>query len=193
MYAMRSATVAVALCTAAIPAVAQGLAAGERIATELLDVRAPSSAGWQLSAKNPARIALGRAGDAPNETFAAFAIVFRLEPPRDRDHFMDLIRKGVAADTPPSRFRELKADLRHDESRGHPCIRYTALHEDLQAKLRTGATGTLITQTQSLYCVHPDEKGAAYAAGYSHRGDSLHAQFETEADQFIGGSHVRAR
>lgn len=190
---MRMATTAFALCAAAAPAIAQGVAPGEQIATDLLDIRAPSTAGWQLLAKTPTRITLARPGRDPNETFAAFAMVLRLEPPRDRDHFMDLIREGVAADTSPTRFRERKADFQHDESRGYPCIRYTGLHDDLQAKLRSGATGTLTVQSHSIYCLHPAEKGAGFSAGYSHRGEILHAEFETEAIQFIDGSHVRAK
>jgi hypothetical protein len=106
---------------------------------------------------------------------------------------MELIRKGVEADTSPNRFRELNSEFQHEESRGYPCIRYTGLHEDLQAKLQTGATGTLTTQTQTLYCIHPAEKGAAFAVGYSHRGQNLQPDFENEANQFIGSSHVRAR
>ncbi len=190
---MRSALAAFILCTVAAPLSAQALVPGEQLTTDLLSARAPSSSGWQLSSKTPARIALARGGTQPNETFAAYVIVFRIEQPRDRDHFLELIRNGVAADTSPDRFRAVKVDFHHDESRGYPCVLYTAIHDDLQARLRSGATGTLATQTQTLYCLHPQERGTAFAAGYSHRGEALHAEFATEATQFIASAHVRTR
>ena len=187
------ATFAIVLSSAATLAIAQGLKSGEQVTTEFLEVQGPPTSGWQLSGKSPGRIALARPGSHLNETFAAFAIVYRLEQPRDRDHFLELIRKGVVADTFPTRFRQLQAEFQHDQSRGYLCIRYTAVHEDLQARLISGATGTLTTQTHSLYCLLPQEQGAGFAAGYSHRGENLHAEFHTEAIQFITSAQVRAR
>lgn len=172
---------------------AQSLTPGERITTELVAASVPAQPGWQISNKAPARIAIARAGTAPDETFAAFAIVFRIENPRDREHFLDLIRAGVAADTPPVRFREVKADFRHDDSRVSPCVRYSAIHEDTQAKLRTGGTGTLTFQSLTLYCLHPKEQGVAFAFGYSHRGRQLQASFDEDGAQFIASGDIRGQ
>jgi hypothetical protein len=190
---MRTFLTVILFAAAASLSFAQSPRPGERIATELLEVTTPASAGWRLAARSPAHVAMARRGSQPDETFAAFALLFRIEPPRDRDHFMELVRKGAAADTPPERFREHRAEFQHDESRGHVCILYRAVHEDLQARLISGGTGALTLQSLTRYCQHPQEQGVAWAVGYSHRGHQLVNDFDVEAAEFVVAGKALSR
>jgi hypothetical protein len=172
---------------------AQEIRPAERVTTELLDVQAPAAPGWQLTQKSAARITFARAGEHKNDTLGAFAIVFRIPAPRDREHFLELIREGSQADTPPDRFRAIKSEFQQDDARPYPCVRYAAVHEDRQAKLRTGGVGPLILQSITLYCMHPDTPGVAFALGYSHRGQESYPALEAEAADFIAAGTVRSR
>jgi hypothetical protein len=163
----------------------------ERVATELLDVEAPGFAGWRITEKGPARVTFGRLGYGKNGTLIAHAIVFKIEQPRSKEHFVELIRQGAAADSPPSRYRELQSDLHYEDKRGYPCARYTAIYDDLSAKTMSGNVSVLKLQMHSLYCMHPSVRGAAFVAGYSHRGEVLHSGLDTEARQFIERVNVR--
>lgn len=181
------------LLLAASASLAQPIKPGERVTTELLDVRAPAAPGWQLTLKSPARITFARAGEHENDTLGAFAIMFRITAPRDREHFLELIREGSEADTPPDRFRAIKSEFQHDDARPSPCVRHFAVHEDKQAKLRTGGVGPLILQSVTMYCMHPDTPGVAVALGYSHRGQQSYPALEAEAADFIATGTIRSR
>jgi hypothetical protein len=171
----------------------QALSPGERLVSERLELTVPQSPGWRLAALSAAHIAIARAGRAPDDSHAAFAMAFRIEPPRDREHFLELVRRGVAADTPPERFTERQAEFRPDDARGLWCVRHAAVHEDRQARLRSGGTGTLTLQALTLYCLHPREPGVAVAFGYSHRGHEAVADFDAEASTFIAAAGLRER
>lgn len=186
----------IAICTFAVllsVAEAQPIEPRERITTELLEVQAPGLAGWQVTERAPARVIFSRRGFGKNGTLAAMAIVFRFGQPRDKEQFLEMVRAGVEADTPSSRFRSLQSELRYEEDRGYPCARYTAVHEDLTTKTLTDKAQAFKMQTHSLYCMHPHAQGAAFVAGYSHRGEVIHSGLDTEARHFIEGVNVRAR
>jgi hypothetical protein len=166
---------------------AQG-AGPARVRTGLLDVRAPAGNDWRLSVRQPARVAWARAGSGENDSQAAYAQVFRLTPPRDGEHLLSLLRDGAAADAPAERFRPLASTFTRDDSRAAPCVRHAALHEDTQARLRTGGTGPLLMQSLTLYCLHPVERGLAIAIGWSHRGATPLADAEAQAGAFLAGA-----
>ena len=174
-------------------AAAQSVQPREKVLTELLELGAPSLAGWKIDQKTPARVTFSRVGFGPNGTLAAMAIVFRIEPPRSKEHFLEQMRAGVAADTPPDRYREIRSEFRYEEDRDYPCVRYTAVHQDLKAKTVTQTSQVLQMQSHSLYCLYPNQQGAAFVAGYSHRGEKLHSDLDAEAKEFINGVKPRAR
>jgi hypothetical protein len=188
--------IALALVVAAISplmAAAQPVAPKERVATELLELAAPSLVGWKITQKTPARVTFARAGFGPNGTLAAMAIVFSVESPRSKEHFVELMKAGIAADTPPDRYREVRSELQYEEVRGYPCVRYMAVHEDLGAKTVTAASQPLLMQNHSLYCLHPTQRGAAFVAGYSHRGETLYKELDVSAREFLDEVKPRTR
>jgi hypothetical protein len=184
----RAVALLVALGGTGGPSLAQPSPDAERVRTELLDVRAPAGSGWRVSVRQPARVAWARPGTGENDAQAAFASVFRLTPPRDGDHLLSLVRDGTLAETPAERFRPLQSTFMRDDSRGAPCVRHVALHEDTQARLRTGGTGSLVMQSVTLYCLHPVERGLAIAIGWSHRGMLPVADAEAQGEAFLAGA-----
>lgn len=184
----RAAALLVALGVTGGPAHAQTPPDTERVRTELLDVRAPAGSGWRVSVRQPARVAWARPGTGENDSQAAFASVFRLTPPRDGDHLLSLVRDGTAADTPAERFRPLQSTFTRDDTRGVPCVRHVAVHEDTQARLRTGGMGSLVMQSVTLYCLHPVERGLAIAIGWSHRGTLPVADADAQGEAFLAGA-----
>ena len=173
--------------------VAQPVEVRQRISTELLDVVVPDSGAWQVNQQTPSRVSFTKAGVGRNATLVALAVAFGLETPRSQAHFVELIQAGILADTPASRYKEVKSDIQYDESRGYPCARYTALHVDLDAKTITREPEPLQMEMHSLYCLHPTMQGVAFMAGYSYRGTDLQKGLAAEARQFIEGVTVRAR
>jgi hypothetical protein len=172
---------------------AQPVQPGELVETEVLSVRAPGGPGWALSARAPARVTFSRLGEGRNGTLAAMAIAFRIPVPGSRDEFMDLIRRGVAADTPAPRFRAISESFAHEEAAGASCVRYIALHEDLEARTFVAPQRPLQMQSHTRYCLHPKEPGVALAAGYSHRGERAPDTTDPEARAFIDGVSLRRR
>lgn len=190
---MHRPAIALLLWFAASFAWAQAPAPGERLRNEWVEIQVPTTPGWRLVPPSPVLIAMARSGHGPDGSLAAFAQVFRIEQPRDREHFLELVRSGTAADTPPERFTERQVDIRHDDSRGIWCVRHAAVHDDRQARLRSGGIGTLTLQTLTLYCLHPQEPGLAVAIGFSHRGQGQHPEFDTEAEAFIESARLLER
>ena len=187
---------ALALATAAISpqaAVAQPVEPKEKLATELLELAAPNQVGWRINQKTPARVTFSRVGFGPNGTLAAMAIVFSVESPRSKEQFLEQMQARIAADTPSDRYREVRSESQYEEVRGYPCVRYMAVHEDLKSKTVTQASQPLLMQSHSLYCLHPTQRGAAFVAGYSHRGEKLYSELDVSAREFIDGVKPRAR
>jgi hypothetical protein len=181
------------LFLAATFAHAQTPTPGERLRNEWVEISVPASAGWKLAPPSSGRIALARSGREPDDSIVGFALVFPMERPRDREHFLELVRTGAAADTPPERFTERQVDVRHDDSRSTWCVRHASVHDDRQARLRSGGTGTLMLQALMLYCLHPQEPGLAVAIGFSHRGRGLLPDFDSEATAFIESARILKR
>jgi len=121
------------------------------------------------------------------------AIAFGIEPPRSKEHFLEQIRAGIETDTPADRFIKIQSELMYEETRGYPCARYRAISEDRNAKTVSGEMKVLKMQDHSLYCIYPFAQGAAFVAGYSHRGKELHSGFDAEAREFIESVKPRAR
>ena len=186
---------AVSLLAFMVPlgAVAQPIQPLEPVATELLEMRAPALSGWVIRQKTQTRVTFARAGFGPDGTLAAMAIAFAIKPPQSKEHFLAQIQAGIEADTPADRFRKLQFDLAYEETRGYPCARYTAIHEDRNAKTIAGETKALRMQTHSLYCIYPYAQGAAFVAAYSHRGQELYEGLEVAAREFIESVKARAR
>lgn len=190
---MHRLAIALLLSFAASFASAQAPAPGERIRNEWVEIEVAATPGWRPVPPSPGRIALARSGREPSDSFVGFALVFRIEQPRDGEHFLELVRSGTAADTPPERFTERQVDIRHDDSRGVWFVRHASVYDDRQARLRSGTTGTLTLQALTLYCMHPQEPGLAVAVGFSHRGRGLHPDFDSEATAFIESARLLGR
>ncbi|HTR00228.1 MAG TPA: hypothetical protein VMH83_09570 [Candidatus Acidoferrum sp.] len=162
--------------------------------TNLLSLKVPTKPdGWAIEKKTTATITLAHADEEPSSSLVAVASSFKVAPPKDKEDFLEQIRRGIDNETPSTRFRELESSLTYEDDRGYQCARYKALHEDRQAKMADKITGTLKLQSHSLYCLHPYYSGVMFVAGYSYRGLAVRVKFDEEAKAFIDSVQPRNR
>ncbi|HWI41002.1 MAG TPA: hypothetical protein VNX25_05890, partial [Verrucomicrobiae bacterium] len=157
-----------------------------------IDVTSPRSEGWYLVNSSAAGMEFARKGVLPGETFGAQVLMFPLAPARDEKEFVELVRKGFAADIDPERFSVVESDFRFTAERGYPCVkvRYTA--QDRKAQVSPSARGTLLLQAESLYCRHTVRQDTGFSIIYSHRGKEAYPNLATEAAYFFDGVQVPA-
>ncbi len=187
--AMRALFLAIALWAAAIaPCHAQKMkpvASETRFTLPLLELRSPAGEGWMtVDAGEEGRFFM-REGEGRYATVAATVTFFPLEPALDRAGFEALIREEVARQAPRDRFEPMASSLIHDETRGHPCIRYTDLVRDTAAQVGDGRTRSLILDVVALYCRHPHDARSGYALVYSHRGPDRDPALAADAEAFF--------
>jgi hypothetical protein len=168
----------------------QNVPPGKVYAGTILNIAAPNSEGWQLLQSSPAGMAFVRHGNSPGESFAAQVVKF--DPPQTNspEEFEALIVQGARRDTETDRFSTKTFTHQFTSVRGYPCVQIYNVSEDRQAKTGQNKTETLVLQNEHLYCRHPAQKNIGFAITYSHRGKSLHPDFQNEAHSFIEGVQV---
>ena len=165
----------------------QNVPPGKVYAGKILTITAPNSEGWQLLKSDPSGMAFARKSTAPGESFAAQVAIF--DPPQtdSPEEFEAFIVKGAQSDAETDRFSTSKFTHQFTSARGYPCVQIQNISEDRQAKTGPNKTETLVLQNEHLYCSHPVQKNIGFAVTYSHRGISLHPDFQKEAHSFIEG------
>lgn len=165
----------------------QNVSPGKVYAGEVLNIAAPNSEGWQLLKPSPSGMAFARQGNAPGESFVAQVAIFNPPQTDSPEEFEALIVKGAQSDAETERFSTSNFQHQFTSTRGYPCVQMQNISEDRQAKTVPNKTETLILQNEHLYCRHPTQKNIGFAITYSHRGKSLHPDFQKEAHSFIEG------
>ena len=181
----------IAACTVPTPVrESQNVPPGKVYAGKILNIAAPNSEGWQLLKSSPSGMAFARRGDASGESFAAQVAIF--DPPQSDspEEFEALIVKGAQSDAETDRFSTKSFTHQFTSVRGYPCVQIKNISEDRQAQTGPNRTDTLVLQNEHLYCRHPIQKNIGFAITYSHRGKSLHPDFQNEARSFIEGVQV---
>lgn len=162
--------------------------AGQSITTELIRLKAPDEGEWNVQKRLADSVAIAGNGPGPNSTIAAHAYLFKTLVPKEKEQFLQAVRKGLQQHNSNNpRFREIEAKFEYDGQRGYHCARHVTLVEDLQARAIGGGTRSLRMQTHSLYCAYQFEEGVLTVSGYSHRGDELMEGFDQRARKFIEG------
>ena len=174
---------ALAACATARPVASDALFAGQ-----LLDIRAPASAGWQMVHSNADGVAFGRADRATGRSYVAHVTAFAAPPFGTSDEFLAIVKAGVEQDTPPDRFRNVESSFRLTGERPYICVRLRATSEDMTA--RGGAA--LPLHVRSLYCQHPTKPRLGFVVGYSQRGGTPDPDLDQQADAFIAGVQIPA-
>ncbi|MDD5249117.1 MAG: hypothetical protein PHY45_09035 [Rhodocyclaceae bacterium] len=169
---------------------AQSVSPGKLFAGKLLNVRAPNSEGWKLITSSGATLAFARAGASSNESYAAQVTLFAIAESKNPEEFVSLIKNGAEADAPPDRFNNLESSYEYTDQRGYDCVRVKSVTEDTKARTSFFSRESLKLQAASLYCKHPRQAGAAFVAAFSHRGETLDSELESQAQSFIEGVQV---
>jgi len=165
----------------------QNVPPGKVYAGKILNIAAPNSEGWQLLKSSPSGMVFARQGKAPGESFVAQVAIFNPPQTDSPEEFEAVIVKGAQRDAETGRFSTSNFTHQFTSARGYPCVQMQNISEDRQAKTGPNKTETLVLQNEHLYCRHPVQKNIGFAITYSHRGKSLHPDFQKEANSFIEG------
>ena len=157
-----------------------------------IDIRAPNSDGWHLTGSSSLGMEFARKGKTKNQTFGAQVLLFPWRGDRGPAGFMSQIREAFEADWRLDRYEKIEEKFFYSDKRKYPCVRINTLFKDKAALTIDKTRKTLLFQMGALYCLHPDPnlKGRAIAIIYSHRGSSLHPDFDEEAQDFFDGVQV---
>jgi hypothetical protein len=160
---------------------------GQAFPGSYINVTSPTSAGWKLLQSSGGGMSFARRGQAANESFGAQVQMFNLAPTNTPEEFEALIRTAAQKDTDPTRFNARQTSFTYSNERSYPCVRYHSVVEDTAPQ---GIKGTLLLETEGLYCRHPLRQHTGFAVIYSHRGENLHSSLRSEAESFINGTQV---
>ena len=155
-----------------------------------LNIRAPHSVGWRLTGSSSIGMEFARLGKFKNESFGAQVLIFQLKQSVNKDEFILLIKQGLEDDTDSERFDVIKREFEYTEQRGYPCLNVKYIAKDTMALVGKNIRESLLLKSETLYCEHPTLENTGMAIIYSHRGPSLHNDFDAEAQDFIDGVQV---
>lgn len=180
--------VALSACTSSVPPrKAVSVSPGELFAGSYINVKAPTSDGWQLAQSSGSGTAFAKGGEVANESFGAQVLMFNLTPDKTPEEFEALIKTAVMRDTDPDRFNVQQISTTYSSERSYPCVR---IHSVVQDNAPQGLVGPLVLESDGLYCRHPVRRETGFATIYSHRGESLYANLRSESESFIQGVQV---
>jgi hypothetical protein len=151
----------------------------------ILQIRAPGSDGWSGIIRTSDRIAFGKSGLTPSETFVAAVVVFRTPLFANSEAFTAYVREGVIKDSPSDRFEVIESNFEYSSERNYPCVRYHGITSDRKVRIAPFFHKTMRLEVFALYCQHPTKPGLAFSASFSHRGGSVDATIDTESADFI--------
>ena len=105
---------------------------------------------------------------------------------------MSDVREAFGADWKLDRYEKIEEEFGYSDKRKYPCVRLHTLFKDKAALTIDNTRTTLLMQMGALYCLHPDPnlEATGIAIIYSHRGPSIHPDFNQEAQDFIDGVQV---
>lgn len=186
---MRSILIALIVLVLLGCATPQPLSPGELFSGPFLDIRAPASAGWRLLESGPEVMAFGRDGASNDSTYVAQVTAFRLSPSSTPEELLELVKAGVAKDSPPDRFKVFLTIFEPTFERPYHCVRFRGSSQDLKARTRDGVA-TLLLHIRSLYCQHPLQRDLGIMISYSQRGGPQDPDLDAQAQSFIDGVQV---
>ncbi|MGB7542461.1 MAG: hypothetical protein WBM28_10645, partial [Burkholderiales bacterium] len=131
-------------------------------------------------------IAFALRGVSSDESYVAKVFQLALPEFKDRNEFVALIKQRYAENTSPERFKSIEFNYEYTEKRGYPCVRIKGVMEDTKARTSSGQD-ILKFQSYTLACQHPRRQGEGFAIDFSHRGPTLDATLDAQAEAFIEG------
>lgn len=115
------------------------------------------------------KLALGKRGDNPDETFAIQAMMLRLPVFKTNEEFVRLTKEGQAEDTDPQRFKTIKHEVTAYPKKDTDCVKSYMVAEDHAPAKRSGKSGHMILEALTLICAHPENKNVGVSVTYSQR------------------------
>jgi hypothetical protein len=165
---------------------------GQRFDSTFLNLRAPRSKDWIVLAAADGQVVFAKAGDVPDETYAAQVSTFELAPAASPAAFVAAVKAGIVADTPAPRYSVKQDRYDYTDKRGYACVHYradTLDHQGQDGKLAPLARAPLTIQISALYCRHPRNPKLGFLASFSHRGHNP-VDIEAQAQSFIDDVQV---
>lgn len=162
----------------------------QEFSNPIIQVHAPGSDGWYGVVQTQDRIAFGKTGSTPGETFVAAVVLFRVPIFADSEAFTNYVREGIIKDSPSERFETIESNIQYSSEREYPCIRYHAITNDRKARTSAFSTKRLRLENFALYCQHPTTPNLGFSVSFSHRGGSYDQKIDAEAAAFIEAVQV---
>ncbi len=88
---------------------------------DLLNVYAPDSEGWVITAVSGNGIAFGKRAARKNDTYGAQVVLFELPETNSGEELIELVKERIALLNPAPRFLETDSTYQYNEDRGYPC------------------------------------------------------------------------
>ncbi len=142
----------------------------QRITLDGYSLLPPNEPGWMSAPVSPGKLALGKRGDAPDQTTTIQANSISIEPYKTTEEFINSINRFHMAKLPPDRMKVLKYEAELDRSRPEKCVITDIAVEDTQAVKRSAPVkGSMIMAIHTLTCVLPGKSSAGFSVAYSQR------------------------
>jgi hypothetical protein len=161
-------------------------------AGKFINVRAPNSEGWVQLASSKQGMVFARRGTSPDESYVARVFVVPLPESTNRDEFIALVKQRNQENTSPERFSSIEVNYGYTEKRGYPCVKTKGVADDTKGRTPSGQQ-VLKLQSYPLVCRHPKQqpKGLeGFGIEFSHRGLTLDAALDVQAEAFMEGVQV---
>jgi len=171
-------------CTRTEPTI---LPANHLIDGKYINIHSPNSSGWSKMKHTNSEVIFAKKGKKYNESYIARVVFFPLESTKNKNHFLKLIKRQASKSTNEKRFIQLKSNFKLSTQRNYHCVIAKQLFRDTMATTANGNKEDLFLQVKSAYCRDPKRKEAGFMIGYSFRGESIHSNFDFEANSFIDG------
>ncbi|MDR2173738.1 MAG: hypothetical protein LBE32_06000 [Burkholderiales bacterium] len=157
--------------------------------SNILNIHAPDSEGWIITAITKNGINFGKRGAENNETYGAQAVIFEMPPTDDKEALIHFVKNRISVMNPFPRFVETTSNYQYTEYRGYPCVSVYIVFDDTAAVTPSGKE-LLKLQVTALYCRHPVQPQLGFFAAYSHRGKTIDNQIEKAGKNFIDSINV---
>ena len=181
---------ALASCAVSHPPAAKPLSPGTLYQGKLLSIRSPNETEWYRVKASRTRMQFNHHGTGEGESFSAKVFAFPLPKMENGKQFIKYLKKGFEKDATLAKYSIIKSSFRPSNKRKYRCVSASSVVQDKHALTSPIHNEKYLSESISLYCMHPVVKNAGFAIIYSHRGKALYSNMSKEARDFIAGVQV---
>jgi hypothetical protein len=183
-------TFALSSCASAPSSTSGTIPPGFLYRGDFLNIRSPNEKGWRPVAVSHTSMIFTHRGVEKGESFGAQVLTLPVPGMDNAQQLLNYIKKSFKAELNRKKYAVVKSKFHVTKTRKYPCVRVSMVIQNKRVLKAASEHKKLLVQSISLYCRHPVQKSAVFAAIYSHRGTSLDPGLSKKADDFINGVQV---